>query len=97
VNPYAEEQVKGRRVVIDRLDRDGAALAEVLRDRGADVWIADHAPDADVPEGCTLVHERAAAAQRAELLLVDCWTPETAPHVVQAREVRDTVEKARRR
>jgi UDP-N-acetylmuramoylalanine--D-glutamate ligase len=86
VNPYAEEQVKGRRVVIDRLDRDGAALAEVLRDRGADVWIADHAPDADVPEGCTLVHERAAAAQRAELLLVDCWTPETASHVVQARE-----------
>ena len=86
MNPYAEEQVKGRRVVIDRLDRDGAALAEVLRDRGADVWIADHAPDADVPEGCTLVHERAAAAQRAELLLVDCWTPETASHVVQARE-----------
>ena len=86
MNPYAEEQVAGRRVVLDRLDRDGAALAELLRDRGADVWVADHAPDADVPEGCTLVHERAAAAQRAELLLVDCWTPETAPHVVQARE-----------
>ena len=86
MNPYAEEQVAGRRVVLDRLDRDGAALAELLRDRGADVWIADHAPDADVPEGCTLVHERAAAAQRADLLLVDCWTPETATHVVQARE-----------
>lgn len=86
MNPYAEEQVKGRRVVIDRLDRDGAALAEVLRDRGADVWIADHAPDVDVPTGVTLVHERAAAAQRADLLLVDCWTAETAAHVVQARE-----------
>jgi UDP-N-acetylmuramoylalanine--D-glutamate ligase len=86
VNPYAEDQVAGRRVVLDRLDRDGAALAELLRDRGGDVWIADHAPDVELPEGCTLVHERAAAAQRADLLLVDCWTPETAPHVVQARE-----------
>ncbi len=86
MNPYAEEQVAGRRVVLDRLDRDGAALAELLRDRGADVWIADHAPDVDVPAGVTLVHERAAAAQRADLLLVDCWTAETAAHVVQARE-----------
>ena len=86
MNPYAEEQVAGRRVVLDRLDRDGAALAALLRDRGADVWIADHAPDADLPEGCTLVHERAAAAQRADMLLVDCWTAETAAHVVQARE-----------
>ena len=86
MNPYAEEQVAGRRVVLDRLDRDGAALAVLLRDRGADVWIADHAPEVDLPDGCTLVHERAAAAQRADLLLVDCWTPETAAHVVQARE-----------
>lgn len=86
MNPYAAEQVAGRRVVLDRLDRDGAALAALLHDRGADVWIADHAPDAELPEGCTLVHERAAAAQRADLLLVDCWTPETAAHVVQARE-----------
>ena len=86
MNPYAAEQLAGRRVVLDRLDRDGAALAVLLRDRGADVWIADHAPAVDAPEGCTLVHERAAAAQRADLLMVDCWTPETAPHVVQARE-----------
>ncbi|MGI9187438.1 MAG: Mur ligase family protein [Gaiellales bacterium] len=86
MNPYAEEQVAGRRIVLDRLDRDGAALASILRDRGADVWIADHAPEADAPEGVTVVHERAAAAQRADLLLVDCWTPETAAHVMQARE-----------
>lgn len=86
MNPYAAEQVAGRRVVVDRLDRDGAALAELLRDRGADVWIADHDPAVETPDGCTLVHERAAAAQRADLLMVDCWTPEVADHVVQARE-----------
>ncbi len=86
MNPYAADQIRGRRVVIDRLDRDGAALAELLRDRGADVWIADHEPEVETPEGCTLVHERLAAAQRADVLMVDCWTPETASHVIAARE-----------
>ena len=86
MNPYAPDQIAGRRVVIDRLDCDGAALAALLRDRGADVVIADHAPDVEPPDGCTLVHERLAATQRADLLMVDCWTPETAPHVVAARE-----------
>ncbi|MGI9116279.1 MAG: Mur ligase family protein [Gaiellales bacterium] len=86
MNPYAPHQIAGRRVVLDRLDRDGAALAALLRDRGADVVIADHAPDAALPEGCVLVHERLAAVQRADVLMVDCWTPETAAHVVHARE-----------
>ena len=86
MDPYAPDQIAGRRVVLDRLDRDGAALAALLRDRGAEVVIADHAPVVDPPEGCRLVHERLAAAQRADLLMVDCWTPETAAHVVAARE-----------
>ncbi|MSO47972.1 MAG: hypothetical protein EXQ67_07810 [Thermoleophilia bacterium] len=86
LNPYAAERVAGRRVVLDRLDRDGAALASLLRDRGADVVIADHAPLAAVPSGCLLVHERDAAVARADLLMVDCWTGEKTSHVVQARE-----------
>lgn len=85
LNPYAAERVVGRRVVLDRLDRDGAALASLLRDRGADVVIADHAPVVAVPSGCALVHERDAAVARADLLMVDCWTGEEASHVVQAR------------
>ena len=86
MDPYATDSIAGRRVVLDRLDRDGAALAALMRDRGAEVVLADHAPAAEVPEDCRLVHERLAAAQRADLLLVDCWTAETAPHVVAARE-----------
>ena len=86
MNPYADERIAGRRAVLDRLDRDGAALASLLRDRGADVVIADHAPSAPVPDGCALVPDRLVAAQRADILLVDCWTPETAAHVVRARE-----------
>lgn len=86
MNPYAEERIAGRRIVIDRLDRDGAALAELMRDRGADVVVADHAPAVAVPDGCALVPERLVAVQRADILLVDCWTPETAAHVVRARE-----------
>lgn len=86
LNPYAAERVAGRRVVLDRLDRDGAALASLLRDRGADVVIADHAPAVAVPAGCVLVHERDAAVARADLLMVDCWTGEDTSHVVQARE-----------
>lgn len=86
MNPYAADQVAGRRVVLDRLDRDGAALAVLMGERGADVVIADHAPAVAVPEGCALVHDPLAAVQRADLLLVDCWTAETAAHVVRARE-----------
>lgn len=84
--PYTANRIAGRRVVVDRLDRDGAALARLLRDRGADVVIADPAPSAVAPDGVAVVRDRVAAAQRAELLLVDCWTAETAPHVVLARE-----------
>ncbi len=83
---YAAERVTGRRVVIDRLDRDGAALACLLQARGADVVIADHAPSVAVPPGIRLVHERDAAVARADLLLVDCWTGEEMSHVTQARE-----------
>jgi len=83
---YAAERVTGRRVVLDRLDRDGAALACLLQARGADVVIADHAPSVAVPPGITLVHERDAAVARADLLLVDCWTGEEMSHVRQARE-----------
>jgi UDP-N-acetylmuramoylalanine--D-glutamate ligase len=86
LNPYAAERVAGRRVVLDRLDRDGAALASLLCDRGADVVIADHDPVVAVPSGCALVHERDAAVARADLLMVDCWTGEETSHVVQARE-----------
>ena len=85
LNPYTPECVTGRRIVLDRLDRDGAALASLLRDRGADVVIADHAPEVAVPAGCALVHERDAAVARADVLMVDCWTGEEASHVVQAR------------
>ena len=60
MSPYAPDRIAGRRVVIDRLDRDGAAFAALLRDRGADVVIADHAPDAALPEGCVLVYPPAA-------------------------------------
>ncbi len=48
--------------------------------------IADPAPAVDPPNGTVVVRDRAAAAQRADMLLVDCWTAETAPHVVVARE-----------
>jgi len=83
---YSAERLHGRRVVLDRLDRDGAALAALLIARGARVTIADPEPSCDPPAGCVVVHDRAGAVARADLLLVDCWTGETAPHVVLARE-----------
>lgn len=84
--PYTADRLNGRRVVLDRLDRDGAALAVLLAERGAEVVIADPAPSAEAPPGCRLVPDPRVAAERADLLLVDCWTGETAPHVARARE-----------
>jgi UDP-N-acetylmuramoylalanine--D-glutamate ligase len=80
------DDVAGRRLVVDRLDRDGAALASLLAARGADVVIADPRPEVDTPAGCRLVPDPVSAVGRADRLYVDCWTAETAAHVVRARE-----------
>lgn len=74
-----------RRVVLDRMDRDGAALARLLLARDADV--AAPAPEADVtaPDGLRIVDDLVAATSSADALYVDCWSAETAPHVRAAR------------
>ncbi|MGA0122937.1 MAG: Mur ligase family protein [Gaiellales bacterium] len=84
--PYTADRLHGRRVVLDRLDRDGAALAVLLTERGAEVVLADPTPSEPTPPGCRLVPDPRVAVERAELLLVDCWTGETAPHVARAHE-----------
>ena len=84
--PYTADRVHGRRVVLDRSDQDGAALAVLLAGRGADVVVADPAPAVDPPAGVRLERDPLRAVERADLLLADCWTGETAPHVVRARE-----------
>ncbi len=74
-----------RRVVLDRMDRDGAALARLLLARDADV--AAPAPEARVtaPDGVWIVDDLVATTSSADALYVDCWTAETAPHVRTAR------------
>jgi UDP-N-acetylmuramoylalanine--D-glutamate ligase len=84
--PYSADRLSECRVVVDRLDRDGAALSSLLASRGARVVVADPAPDAPAPAGVELVPDRLAATRRADLLMADCWTGETAPHVIEARE-----------
>lgn len=84
--PYTADRLNGRRVVLDRSDQDGAALAVALAARGADVVLADPAPVVDAPPGCRLEPDPLRAVERADLLMADCWTGETAPHVVRARD-----------
>ena len=84
--PYTADRLNGRRVVLDRSDRDGAALAVLLTGRGADVVIADPAPAVDAPPGVRIERDPLRAVERADLLLADCWTGETAPHVMRARD-----------
>ncbi|MFM7693890.1 MAG: hypothetical protein ACKO7U_06250, partial [Actinomycetota bacterium] len=84
--PYTADRLNGRRVVLDRSDQDGAALAVALAARGADVVLADPAPVVDAPPGCRLEPDPLRAVERADLLMVDCWTGETAPHVARARD-----------
>lgn len=73
------------RVVLDRLDRDGAALAYLLAERGYQVVAP--APEADVaiPEVVEVHGDLAAAVDGAEAVYVDCWTAETADYVEAAR------------
>lgn len=84
--PYTADRLNGRRVVLDRSDQDGAALAVALAARGADVVLADPAPVVDAPPGCRLEPDPLRAVERADLLMADCWTGETAAHVVRARD-----------
>ena len=84
-SPYSAERLNGACVVIDRLDVEGAALAQFLRRRGAVVVLADPDPVAAAPDGCSVVADRVEAVALADVVLVDCWTGEVEAHVIAAR------------
>lgn len=75
-----------RRVVLDRLDRDGAALARSLMARGWHVTTPPPQAGVAAPDGVTTTVDLLGAVGEADAVYVDCWTAETAAHVQAARQ-----------